>query len=126
MAPTEGASPRAPIKHGRFLLFFVCFSSFSPKIIQFVSCITTYTREELLEYKSLGTHRPPDLPKFPETAKQWTSLFGKVPSCLGVLPESRKQRRRRRGRRGVVLVRLRCWATRPPFPEHTTHQCFNH
>ncbi len=77
-----------------------------------VFCLIVYNRQTLLEIGSTVTHRKPDF-TFLNTVPLFTNNTAE-PFVWATRPRRRK-RNRRRGKRGGVLVRLRCWADRPPL-----------
>uniref|UniRef100_A0A674ELB5 Transposase Tc1-like domain-containing protein n=1 Tax=Salmo trutta TaxID=8032 RepID=A0A674ELB5_SALTR len=82
---------------------------------QVILGFTTYSREELLDIRATSTHQHYDQKyNFPEE----DPLFGPPPRTMDRIPagEPKQRRRRRRGRRSGLLVRLRRRAHRAPLP----------
>ncbi len=89
----------------------VCFVIWMFLVLD-VFCLIVYNRQTLLEIGSTVTHRKPDF-KFLNTVPLFTNNTAE-PFVWATRPR-RRERNRRRGKRGGVLVRLRCWADRPPL-----------
>uniref|UniRef100_A0AAZ3NQE4 Tetraspanin 31 n=1 Tax=Oncorhynchus tshawytscha TaxID=74940 RepID=A0AAZ3NQE4_ONCTS len=117
------------LNHHQVMLFFYMVILFLVFLFQFgVSCsclainkgqqvilgFITYSRVEQLDIRATSTHQHYDQEyDFPEA----DPLFGLPPRTIDWIPASDpKQRRRRRGRRSGLLVRLRIRAHRAPLP----------
>ena len=94
-----------------YLVFYVLFLTLLPQVIlDFI----TYSREELLDIRATSTHQHYDQEyDFPEA----DPLFFPPPRTIDrISAGDPKQRRRRRGRKSGLLVRLRRRAHRAPLP----------
>ena len=94
-----------------FCFFYVLFLTLLP---QEILSVIPYNREELLDISATSIYQHYDQEyDFPEA----DPLFGPPPRTMDRIPAGDpKQRRRRRGRRSGLLVRLRRWAHRAPLP----------
>jgi hypothetical protein len=104
-------SLRVPRKLCSILFFLPLFLTLAPQVIL---GFITYNREELLDIRARSTHhhynQEYDSPKV-------DPLFCPPPSTMDRIPAGEsKQRRRKRGRRSVLLVRLRKQADHAPLP----------
>ncbi len=108
MAPSMAAVLRAPRKLCSFSYVLFAFLLFY--VLDVVS-ITVYDRDTLLNIGSSVTQRKPDF-EFLNAG----GLFTDMASEPFVLAARAKKRRRKRGKRAGVLVRLRRRAFRPPLP----------
>ena len=105
------ASLRVPRKLCSFLYFYVLFLTLVPQVIlDFI----TYSREELLNIRATSTHHQYDQEyDFPGT----DPVFCLSPRTTDWIPAcDPKQRRRKRGKRSGLLVRLQGWAHCTPLP----------
>ncbi len=108
MAPRMAAVLRAPGKLCSFRMFYWFLLFY---VLDVVS-ITVYDRDKLLHIGSSIVQRKPDF-EFLNAGGVFTDTASE-PLC-GVA-KSRKRRRRKRGKRAGVLIRLRRRAFRPPLP----------
>ena len=99
-------SKMAPSMAAVVLLFVV----FSPVHVS-VSCLSSYTREELLQFK---VSTPPDI--FPDLLTRSTDLLDILVRGTAFFTNAVKWTRRQRGRRAGSLVRLRRRGMRPALP----------
>ena len=92
------------------LFFYVLFLTLLP---QEILSLITYSRVELLDIRATSTYQHYDQEyNFPTDP-----LFGPPPRTMDRIPVGDpKQRRRRKGRRSGLLVRLHRRAHRPPLP----------
>ena len=95
----------------QFLVFYVLFLTLVPQVIL---GFITYSWEELLNIRAASTHHQYDQEyDFPEAYP----VFCLPPRTMDWMPAGDpKQRRRKRGKRGGLLVRLRKWAHHAPLP----------
>ena len=104
------ASLRVPWKICSILFFYVLFLTSVPQVIL---GFITYSREELLNIRLTSTHhRSYQEYDFPET----DPVFCLPPNTMDLIPAGDPVRRRKRGKRGGLVVRLRRRAHRAPLP----------
>jgi hypothetical protein len=112
MAPTEMvASLQVLRKLCSNSFFYVLFLTLLAQILS----VITHSWEELLDIRATSIYQHYDQEYFfPEA----NPLFGPPTWTLDIIPEAdpKQCRRRRRGRRSGLLVRLRRRAHHPPFP----------
>ncbi len=109
MAPRMAAVLRAPGKLCSFSYVLFVFLLFY--VLDVVS-ITVYDRDTLLNIGSSVAQRKPDF-EFLNAGGVFTDTASEP---FVWVAKSRKRRRRKRGKRAGVLIRLRCHAFRPPLP----------
>ncbi|XP_014195774.1 uncharacterized protein LOC106633669 [Haplochromis burtoni] len=110
MAPSMAASSRAPPSNGFLLCLILLFLYFFTSSI----CLLVYDRQTLLDIKDGLSYNFPEF-KFCNTDAPFADPpFISPETPLFSVPGGRK--RRRRGRRSGVLVRLRRRTYRPPLP----------
>lgn len=110
MAPSMAASSRAPPSNSFFLCLILLFLHFFASS----TCLLVYDRQTLLDIKDGLSYNFPEF-KFCNTDAPFADppfISPETPLFSG--PGGRK--RRRRGRRSGVLVRLRRRTNRPPLP----------
>ncbi len=108
MAPSMAAVLQAPRKLCSFSYVLLVFLLF---YVLYVVSITVYNRHTLLNIGSSIAQRKPDFEFLNAGA-----LFTDTASEPFVWAARPRKRRRKRGKRAGVLVRLRCCAFRPPLP----------
>ncbi len=98
---------------GKTLQFFVCFICFLLFYVLDVVSITVYDRDTLLNIGSSFAQRKPNF-EFLNAGGLFTDTASDP--FVWVAQSRKRHRRRKRGKRAGVLVRLRSRAFRPPLP----------
>ncbi|XP_051537628.1 uncharacterized protein LOC127431288 [Myxocyprinus asiaticus] len=108
MAPSMAAALRAPTQHSNVL--FVLFTILMFFVLDVV-CLIVYDRQTLLDIGSAISHRKPDF-----TFLNADPLFTNTQAEPFVWAARPRKRRRKRGNRAGVLIRVRRCANRPLLP----------
>ena len=113
MAPTEMVASLQVLRKLCSILFF--YVLFLTLLAQKILSVITYSQEELLDIRVTSIYQHYDQEyDFPEA----DPFFGPPPWTLDLIPEAdpKQCRRRRRGRRSGLLVRLRRRSHHSPLP----------
>ncbi|CDQ57031.1 unnamed protein product [Oncorhynchus mykiss] len=104
------ASLRVPRKLCSFLFFYVLFFTLVPQVIL---GFITYSRKELLNIRAASTHHQYDQEY---DFREADPVFCLSPRTTKWIPAGDPKKRRKRGKRGGLLVRLHRRAHRAPLP----------